>query len=149
MEEQKIAKNRRQVIFTLTDGSELESEVFLSLYEAHRQGSQKVGELLNGEDAFLPVKTDDGTVHLNVSNIVKAITSEDAERHDLMMLGKKYAVRITTLHGETIEGDIFVDLPLDRSRVSDYLNRPERFFRVFVPGHIVYVGARFILEVRD
>lgn len=149
MEEQKIAKNRRQVIFTLADGRELEGEVFLSLYEAHRQGSQRVGELLNGEETFLPVKTSAGTVHLNVANIIKAVTQEDAERHDLMMLGKKYTVRITTLHGEAIEGDIFVDLPQDRSRVSDYLNRPERFLRVFVPGHIVYVAARFILEVRD
>ncbi|MGE4543166.1 MAG: hypothetical protein AB7D06_03550 [Pedobacter sp.] len=149
MEEQKIAKNRRQVIFTLADGSEVTGEVFLSLYEAHRQGSQRVGELLNGEDAFLPVKTADGTVHLNVANIIKASTPADDERHELMMLGKKYTVQITTLHGEAIEGEIFVDLPQDRSRVSDYLNRPERFFRVFVPGYIVYVGARFILEVRD
>ena len=149
MEEQKIAKNRRQVIFTLADGSEVQGEVFLSLYEAHHQGSQRVGELLNGEEVFLPVKTANGTVHLNVANIIKAITPEDAELHELMMLGKKYTVRITTLHGEAIEGDIFVDLPQDRSRVSDYLNRPERFFRLFMPGHIVYVGARFILEVRD
>jgi hypothetical protein len=149
MQEQKIAKNRQQVIFTLADGSELEGEVFLSLYEVRRQGPQRVGELLNGEDVFLPVKTTAGTVHLNVANIIQASTPAATERHELMMLGKRYNVRVTTLHGKTIEGEIFVDLPQDRSRVSDYLNRPDRFFRVFVPGHIVYIAARFVLEVRD
>lgn len=149
MVEQKIAKNRRQVIFTLADGSKLGGEVFLNLYEAHGQGSQKVGELLNGRDAFLPVKTAEGTVHLNVANIIKASTPADAERHELMLLGKKYTVRITTLHGEEIEGEIFVDLPQDRSRVSDYLNRPDRFCRVFTPDAIIYIGTRFILAVRD
>jgi len=149
MQEQKIAKHRRQVIFTLADGSELVGEVFLSLYEVRRQGPQGVGGLLNGEDAFLPVKTRDGTVHLNVANIIKARTPAEAERHELMMLGKKYAVRVTTLYGEEIDGEVFVDLPQDRSRVSDYLNQPDRFFRIFVPDHIVYIAARYVLTVRD
>lgn len=149
MEEQKIAKNRRHVILTLADGSVVEGDVFLSLYEAHGHGQQRVGELLNGEEAFLPVKTIEGTVHLNVSNIIKACTSSEAERTELMMLGKKYTVQIATLNGETIKGEIFVDLPQDRSRVSDFLNQPDRFFRVFTPEDIVYIGSRYILAVRD
>ena len=44
MEEQKIAKNRRHVILTLADGSVVEGDVFLSLYEAHGHGQQRVGE---------------------------------------------------------------------------------------------------------
>lgn len=149
MTEQKIAKNRQQVVFSLADGSEMEGDVFLSLYEAHRQGPQRVGELLNGRDTFIPLKTADGTVHLNIRNVIKARIPTEQERHDLMMLGKKYRVRIATLQGETIEGDIYVDLPRDRSRVSDYLNQPERFLRIFVSGHIVYMARRLILTVRD
>jgi hypothetical protein len=149
MEDQKIAKNQRRVMFILADGSGMEGDVFLSLYEAHRHGPQRVGELLNGEDMFLPVKTAGGTVHLNVANIIKAITPSTGEIHDLMTLGKQYRVGVTTLCGHEITGDIFVDLPRDRSRVSDYLNRPQRFIPIVLPDSIVYVARKFILSVRD
>lgn len=149
MEEQKIAKNRQHVIFTLADSSQIEGEVFLNLYEAHGRGQQRVGALLNGEGAFLPVKTIDGTVHLNVANIIKACTSIKAECCDLMMLGKKYTVQITTLNGEKIKGEIFVDLPNERSRVSDHFNQLDRFFRVFTSDQVVYISSHYILTVRD
>ncbi len=79
MIDQKIVKERRPVLFTLSDGSEVKGEVFLSLYEAKRMGPQRVGELLNGEDVFLPVAAAEGMIHLNVSNIVTARTGSQSE----------------------------------------------------------------------
>jgi hypothetical protein len=148
MIDQKIDKQRRDVLFTLADGSEVAGEVFLRLYEAHRPGPQRVGELLNGEDRFIPVATADGMVHLNVLNVVTARTSAVAEWDDLEGLGRKYAVRVTTRLGE-ITGEMFVNMPEENCRVSDYLSRPNRFFQVLVPDYVLYVGARFILFLRD
>jgi hypothetical protein len=148
MTDQRIAKERRPVLFTLADGREVEGEVFLSLYEAKRMGPQRVGELLNGEEGFLPVSTSEGMIHLNVSNIVTARTGMQSEWDDLETLGKKYTVRISTHLGE-IAGEVFVNLPREHSRVSDYLNQPDRFLRIAGPEEILYIGARFILAVRD
>ena len=108
-----------------------------------------MGELLNGQDAFIPVETASGTVHLNVANIITAHTPSAEERSELMTLGERYLVRIATLEGKEIEGEVYVNLPRERSRVSDFLNQPERFCRVFIPGQIVYIGTRFILAVQD
>lgn len=149
MEEQKIVKNRRQVLFTLADGSTVEGKVFLSLYEASHKGPQRVGALLNSDDAFIPVETVGGTVHLNIINIVSAQTSLMEEGDDLMRLGEQYRVEVATALGTVIKGKVFVNLPHDRSRVSDYLNQRERFCRVFLADKIIYVGTRFILTVRD
>jgi len=66
-----------------------------------------------------------------------------------MHLGEQYKVQITTELGTVIEGLVFVNLPHDRNRVSDYLNQRDRFCRVFLAENIVYVGTRFILSVRD
>lgn len=145
----KIVKNRRQVLFALADGSEVEGMVFLSLYEATRQGPQRVGELLNGEEGFIPVETADGTVHLNVANIVFAATPLTEEGDDLMTLGERHRVRISTIGGRQIEGDVYVNLPHDRCRVSDYLNQSERFCRIFMAEQIAYLGTRFMLLVQD
>jgi len=148
MADQRIAKNRQQVTFTLADGSEVQGEVFLSLCDARHRGPQRVGELLNGEEDFIPVATSVGMVHLNIANIVTAKTSDKSEWNELEQLGKKYSVRIATLLGEE-SGEVFVNLPQYTSRVSDYLNQPARFYRLFISDHIVYIGARFILSVRD
>jgi hypothetical protein len=149
MEEQKIVKNQRWVEFTLADDSVVKGVVFLSLYEAHRPGPQRVGELLNGQDTFLPIKTGDGTLHLNIDNIIEARTSEEEELHELMMLGRKYRVEIITLGGKKIAGDVFVDLPQESSRVSDFLNQPRRFFPLIASGGVIYVARRFILSAKD
>ncbi len=149
MEDQKIVKNRRQVLFTLADGSTVEGRVFLSLYEACHEGPQRVGELLNSEDAFIPVETASGTIHLNIVNIIAAHMPVMEEGDELMTLGEQYRVQITTSLGTVIEGEVFVNLPHDRSRVSDYLNQRDRFCRVFLAEEIVYIGTRFILSVRD
>lgn len=149
MDDRKIAKNLCRVIFTLADGKQVEGDVFLSPYEAHRHSPQRVGELLNSEEAFLPVKTANGTLQLNVANIIQAITPADEELDDLMMLGKKYTVGITTLCGKEITGEVFVDLPQGSNRVSDYLNQPQRFFPIIIPESVVYIARRFILSVRD
>lgn len=149
MDDQKIVKNRRCVLFTLADGSTIEGKVFLSLYKASHEGPQRVGELLNSEDAFIPVETTSGTIHLNILNIVAAQTLARDEGDELMSLGEQYRVQITTALGTVIEGEVFVNLPNERCRVSDYLNQRERFCRVFLDEEIVYVGTQFILSVRD
>jgi hypothetical protein len=148
MTDQVIAKQRRNVLFTLIDGSEIEGDVFLRLYEARHFGPQKVGELLNGENGFIPVATEQGMIHLNVVNIVTARTAAGEEWDDLVRLGRKYTVRIQTRLGE-IAGEMFVNLPEENCRVSDYLSQADRFLRVFSGEEIVYIGARFVLSVQD
>jgi hypothetical protein len=149
MEDQKIVKNRRQVVFTLADGNTVKGKVFLSLYEGRHERPQRVGELLNSDDAFVPVETATGTLHLNIINIVAAQTLFMEEGDELMRLGKQYRVQIATSLGTVIEGQVFVNLPHERSRVSDYLNQRERFCRVLHADKIIYVGTRFILSVQD
>ena len=149
MDDRKIVKNRRHVTFTLADGSEISGKVFLSLYEVSHQGPQRVGELLNCGEGFIPVETPNGTVSLNVANIISAMTPAAEEVNELMTLGEKYRVRVTTLDGKEVEGELYVNLPDDRRRVSDYLNRAQRFCRVFLPDQIAYINTRFILAVRD
>lgn len=149
MNDQKITKNRRSVSFTLADGSNVEGYVFLSLYEACHGGPQRVGDLLNNVETFVPVDTSNGMLHLNIGNIIAAYTPLSEEKSDLMTLGARHKVQITTSLGSVIDGEIFVNLPHERNRVSDYLNQGERFFRVFLAEKIVYIGSGYIVTVRD
>lgn len=149
MDERKIEKENRPVLFELSDGSEVEGEVFLRLYEAHHAGLQKVGDLLHEEKKFIPVRTKGGTLLLNRSHIVVAKVPAPLEKDDLMTLGKKYSVSLKMVLGKVIEGDVFVNLPEGFCRMKDYLNQPVRFFTLIQPEFVVYINQEFVLSVQD
>lgn len=149
MDERKIEKENRPVLFELSDGSEIEGEVFLRLYEARHAGLQKVGDLLNEAKRFIPLRTKGGTLLLNRSHIASARVRSELEKDGLMTLGKKVAVSLKMVQGREIRGDIFVDLPEGFCRVKDYMNQPVRFFALIQPEFVVYINQEFVLSVRD
>jgi hypothetical protein len=119
------------------------------LYEAHHTGRQRVGDLLNGQLLFIPVKTALGATLLNISQIVTATVGSEFEKDDLMTLGKKYSVNIKMTQGKEIKGDVFVNLPEENMRIKDYFNQSSHFFTIFQSSFIIYINRQFILSVHD
>ncbi len=149
MAEQRIPMQKRLVNLVLADGSRLEGDVFLSLYEAHRMGAQRLGDLLNSEIRFLPVKTAAGIQLVNSTLIVSARTNQSEEADELMRLGEKYSIYVTTLLQEELEVDLYVNLPQASNRVKDCLNQQQRFLPVFREEEVLYLNTSYILRVRD
>lgn len=149
MDDRRIEKQSRRIGVELSDGSRLDGEVFLRLYEAHHEGPQKVGELLNEDAALIPLKTSDGVVLVNPSQIATVTIEAEREPDDLTMLGDPHAVRIVTVRGREIRGRVFISLPGGEGRVKDFFNRSVRFVPVFLDHSIVYVNQAFVLYVRD
>ncbi len=149
MDERKISKEVRQILLTLDDGQEIRGEVFLNLHDIHHAGPQRVGDLLNGTDQFIPVRTAEGTRLYHLRHLAAALVPAGGERDELMTLGERYAVHLTTLHRREVECELFVNLPPEACRVKDYLNQPLRFFRFFLPEHVLYLNRDYLLAVRD
>jgi hypothetical protein len=150
MDEQKIEKEAQAILFELSDGSQIDGEVFLRLYEAHHEGHQKVGDLLNSEEArFIPLRMREGTLLLNRSRIALAKVKTELEKDDLMTLGKRYTVCLKMLGGKEIRGEIFVNLPEGFSRVKDYFNQPIQFFPLIQSEFVIYINQKFVLSVQD
>ncbi|MBI3805442.1 MAG: hypothetical protein HY282_16970 [Nitrospirae bacterium] len=149
MDERRIEKEIRSVLFELADGSEVEGEVFLRLYEAHHAGLQKIGDLLNDETRVIPLRTKRETLLINRRHIALAKVGVDLEQDDLMTLGKQYTVSLKMLRGNEIRGDIFVNLPEGFCRVKDYFNQPLQFFPLVQSEYILYINQKFVLSVRD
>ncbi|NIQ96476.1 MAG: hypothetical protein GWO11_05460 [Desulfuromonadales bacterium] len=149
MDEQRIAKEPRRIGLTLSDGRSLSGEVFLDLHDVHRRGSQRVGDLLNAEDFFLPVKTADGVFLVNIEQVMEVRVEAAAEKDELMLLGQRHTVRIHTVHGQEMIAELYVDRPQSSSRAKDYFNQPLRFFRVFQGDEVIYLNPANILYIRD
>jgi hypothetical protein len=149
MNSEKIDKKKKEILFTLTDGTEIQGEIYLWLYSTNHMGAQRIDELLNEGNQFIPIRTVDGFMLLNSTHIMLAQAKMEKNCHDLMMIGEKYRVHITTLLHENLEADLFISLPKGFRRVKDYLNQPIRFFTFFLPEHILCINRDFILSIRD
>lgn len=147
MDEQRIEKQNRSVTFHLSDGAKIEGTVYLRLYQSHHTGAQKVGELLNDEQRFIPVKMSDKALLLNKKHIVAASVAAAEEADDLMRLGKQYNLTFVTTLGLRFPGEIFVNMPEASSRVKDYLNQGTPFLTLIQSESILYINQRFVLSV--
>jgi hypothetical protein len=148
MDDGRIQKSTRKTNLVLSSGRRIRGDVFVGLYDPHHSGPQRVGELLNENLAFLPVRTDKGVVLVNRAHIVSAALPADRERDDLVRLGKRYEVRVTTTCGD-LRGAVFVNLPDVATRVADYFNQPIRFLPLFQARTVIYLNREFVLLVRD
>ncbi len=150
MNDRKIEKKIRKVFFLLSDHSKIDGHVFLSLYEVTHSGPQNLGDLLNGEDEFIPLKTEKGIVLLNRTHIVQARIDSEGESDDIMKMGSGYSICAKMGVGESVEGDIFISLQDGRfGRVKDYANLPFTFLRLFQPKHVVYLNQHYIISIHD
>jgi hypothetical protein len=112
-------------------------------------GPQRLGDLLNSEIRFLPVKTAAGIQLINSALIVSARTDQSGEADELMRLGEKYSICVSTLLQEEIVVDLYVNLPQASNRVKDCLNQQQRFLPVFREEEVLYLNTSYILRVRD
>lgn len=150
MNNQKIEKKIRQVSLMLSDQSTIEGYVFLSLYEVTHSGPQNLGDLLNSEEKFIPIKTDKGIALVNLNHIIQARIDSEGESDDLMKMGSSYSICANMSIGAPVEGDIFISLQDGRfGRVKDYANLPFSFLRLFQPKLVIYVNQGYIISIHD
>jgi len=149
MDEYKIEKGALRVAIQRSDGNCISGQVFLGLYGEQHLGSQNMEDLLNETKQYMPVKTDERVVLLNIDHIVWVKIDAKSEENDMMKLGTKHSVWVKTTLGEELKGDIFISLQEGQARVKDHVNETVGFFRLFQPGFILYINPKSILSIHD
>ena len=149
MDDQRISVDTRAVRLVLSDGSCLDGDLFLHLQGAHHSGPQRVGDLLNGDELFLPVRNSGKTGMVNLEQVVSVAVATDQEFDELLTLGEEHRICVIPEAGEPIDARIFVNLPGGRVRVKDFLNQPQRFLMLLQGDHVVYIARQRILRVED
>ncbi|PLY03203.1 MAG: hypothetical protein C0624_07165 [Desulfuromonas sp.] len=149
MDSQRISKETCNVLFSLSDGREVWGEVFLDLYGALHSGPQRVGELLNSDEPFIPIKTDEGMMLIHLQQLVSAQVAADIELDELMTLGEHYRVTVQTVLGKSIDAEVYVNLPEGGRRVKDFMNRSQGFLRFIVGDQVLYLNRCFVVCVLD
>ena len=149
MEDRRIVKATRRISLLLADKSTLDGMIFLSQYSDHNSAPESVGDLLNRK-SFLPVNGPDGITLVNIEGIILATTLRREELDEnTEAMGVRYSVKIQIMDSSTVTGELLVELPEESCRVKDYLNLPDRFFRLIHGDKVIYINRHFILTVTD
>jgi hypothetical protein len=134
----------------LVDGTSVAGDLHLQPRTALHEGRETPLELLNRDDAFLPVTQNGGVVFISKAQVVRVNCAADtlvpdperasaAKRFEL-----RVELRIELAGRHEVRGWTSVELPPTRGRLLDYLNSAERFFTILTDDSTCYINRAHV-----
>jgi hypothetical protein len=151
MSDYRIEKVRRRVEITLANGRRLDGDVFVPAANRFGTGPEEPLDLLNENDAFLPLVPATGSGYLvrkaNIAVVGTALPDGD-DAPDRGVVGLH--VELTLLDGSSHTGSIFPEVRAERQRLLDMLNDISvPFLALFTTEQLRLVNRHFIAYARQ
>jgi hypothetical protein len=148
-DELKVPKRRAQVELLLPGGGSRQVLVFLAEFAGSHAGHERLSDLMNGPNEFLPAVdlTTDTMSFVGRAGIAAARVGREWESSYGLGDAEEHEVEITLAGGTTLRGIVQFELPPDRSRLLDYLNDVKPFVRLDEGEKVILVNKRHIARV--
>ena len=145
----RIPKLQVAVKFCGLDGSVTRGSLFVDPASPRHGGVQTILERLNGPEAFVVLEVGDGgqIEIFQKRHLLRVTPMADLAMDQVFvpdgLVTRQEDVTLTLVNGSNMHGRIWMGLPHDRSRLSDFLNTGEEFFPLLIPGgiHLVRTDA--------
>lgn len=147
MSDFRVEKHHARATLTLSSGVEVTGSFFLAEATPHRVGPERVYDLLNRPDRFFPFEVDareDRGAYVALFSREHVVVAELdretslAEDDGTFDLASNKIVSLLLDNGARLRGELHIEMPSGRDRVSDFANRDARFS---------YFGARDALKL--
>lgn len=148
----RVRTNTVEVELALAGATPRRVAFFLAEHAAHDFRRQSVLDLLEQGGTFLPIRDAEtgvwealhsrGVVWISMSRTTAKAEDSGNELHDNQTL-----VRVALLGGQSLDGEILYSAPEGAARMVDFLNRRERFFRLWAGDRVLLVNKDFVLRV--
>ena len=151
MSDYRIEKSRCPVVITTHSGETIAGEMFLQPFGRPDGGMERPLDILNGEEPFFPLALPDGeTVLVAKEQVVEvSIAFDAADGFENESLSRPTVIEVQLISGATHAGAIFLQLPLERPRLLDFLNRDaQRFLTLHGTERRLLINRRVIERVR-
>jgi len=156
MSEFRVEKRRAEAELTLSSGGLLQGWFFLSGSSATHAGPERVADLLNAENGFLPFEVPAGntpdTVLINRSHLIAVRLIEQTTEAQLdpgYVVATERHVEMLLSNGETLSGAVRVYRPQGRDRLSDYARSSDVFRYVENAEGTFVVNSAHIVQLRE
>jgi hypothetical protein len=146
----RVEKIKRKVTLCRSDGMKLDVNFFLSPYAEGHSGKELILDILNSDSTFLPVE-DIHTGAIIFFNKSRVMSLDIAERDlvDETLLSQEKSVQVELTNNETLNMSFFLEMPEERSRVSDYLNSTPQFIYLCGKERDIILNKAFVFSVKD
>ena len=148
----RIEKIRCPVVVRTHSGETITGEMFLQPFARPNGGDERLQDILNNSEPFFPLALADGDTLLLAKEQVLEVSSE-REGEDVEdaigALARPMVVEVRLVSGEKHPGALFLDMPTERPRLLDFLNRDgERFLTLHGTERRFLINRRAIEHVR-
>jgi len=144
----RVPKRAVTVELALVGRAAVEVELFVAEHHAHDLRPEDVIDLLEASPAFLPARAAGGGFVVNkdtVTWVALRDTDNGGRGEDLYDQRQEVGVELTS--GGTLRGELLFSAPDGHTRVSDHLNGPGRFLRLWAPDRVYLVNKAYVLRV--
>lgn len=148
----RVRKDPLEVELALAGRPPRRVELYLAEHASHAFVRQRVLDLLEQPDSFLPacdVETGEWE-SFNAHAVVWigiARPSADAEGSGDQLYEHRKFVRMAFSGGGALEGEVLYSAPDGEARLVDYLNRPEQFLRLWDGDRLFLVNKHWVLRI--
>ena len=148
----RVPKNPLEVELALQGARPRRVEIFLAEHGSHDFNRQKVLELLDEADSFLPVR-DLETGRWESFNsraivwIGMSASSIGAEGSADELFEHRRSIRVELASGDWLHGEVLYSASDSGPRLVDHLNRSERYFRLWRGDRVLLVNKDRVLTV--
>lgn len=145
-----IRKSKRKATIRGGDGWKLDVHFFLRQQAEEHSGRELIIDLLNSKAGF--IACDDyltkEILFVNKSRIM-CLELEGQDLLEETLLSPAISVRLELTNGEVLEGVFLVELPPERSRLSDYLNFTPQFLYLCREEGDLILNKSYVLSARE
>ena len=150
----RIEKRRGSATVTLSSGLTTRGCFFTAGGSPQHDGPERIGELLNNADGFLPFEIHETegtrTVLYNRSHVVLVGLNENEEdQRPGYAVATRRLVSILLSNGQRVVGVVRVYRPQGRDRLSDWTRQPDAFRYLETGDMTVLVNAAHIVDVSE
>ncbi len=146
----RVEKNKRKAIFCRRDGMKSEVNFFLSQYAEAHTGKELILDVLNSDATFIPaedIRTGE-IFFINKQNIM-FLELHERDLADETLLTPEAHVQVELTNNEILKVSLFMEMPQERSRVSDYLNFSSEFIYLCGQDKDIILNKAFVSTVKD
>ena len=146
----KIPKVKRKARIYGSEGFDRDVNFFLRPVAQGHSGRELIVDVLNSAATFIPLEDCEAGEFILV-NKTKLLYLELAER-DLLpetMIASEISVEVCLADGRTMVGNFFVEMPKERSRLSDYLNFSPQFIYLCREKNDLIINKSAVVSVRN
>ena len=150
----RVEKTRKAVVLTLSTRETIRGNFFVAGANPHLTGPERVGDLLNAEEGFLPFEVlgDSGghTVLYNRAQILTvALPDNEASLDPGYDVATRRMISVGLSNGERVSGAVRVYRPGGRDRVSDWGRHGEQFRYLETAEVTLIVNVAHVIDVRE